>query len=107
MSGGAFDYIQRRLDYDVIEKIENILEQQGKEKDNEELYMQREYYEKYPEEKAYYTYPKEIQEKFLEGINAIKIAAIYMERIDYLLSGDDSEEYFLERLEEELTKINK
>lgn len=107
MSGGTFDYIQRRLEYDFVDKIEQIIERQGKMKDKEDLFMQREYYEEYPEEKVYYTYPKEIQEKFNEAIKAVRIAAIYMERIDYLLADDDSEESFLERLEEELTNINK
>ena len=107
MSGGTFDYLQRRLEYDFVEIIEQIIEMQGKLKDKEDLFMKREFYEEYPEEKVYYTYPKEIQEKFIEAIKAVRIAAIYMERIDYLLEGDDNEESFLERLKEELTNINK
>lgn len=38
------------------------------------------------------------------GYNQHRIADIY-ERIDYLLSGDDGEQSFLERLEEELNEL--
>ena len=47
MSGGFFDYIQGRLKYDVIEPLKQVIDRQGKEKDKEDLYMQRDYYEKY------------------------------------------------------------
>jgi hypothetical protein len=40
-----------------------------------------------------------------EGIEALKRAQIYAHRIDWLLSGDDGEESFLRRLEEELNEL--
>ena len=37
-----------------------------------------------------------------EGINYLRLAAIYTQRFDWLFSGDDGEDNFLEKLEEEL-----
>jgi hypothetical protein len=40
------------------------------------------------------------------AIEALKIAKIYAQRVDWYLSGDDGEESFLERLDKELDKLN-
>ena len=53
----------------------------------------------------HYKYPDEVIEKMKEGIEVLKRAQIYAQRIDWLLSGDDGEESFLSRLEENLKKI--
>lgn len=103
MSGGYFDYDQWKIG-NIADTIEDVLERQGKEKSKEELWMSREYYEQYPEEKYQYTYPEIIQEKFKEAIKALRIAHIYAKRVDYYLSSDDGEESFLSRLKEELEK---
>jgi hypothetical protein len=63
MSGGYFEYNQYRIN-DIVDSIERELNKQGKEKPQSELYGDDEFYRKYPEERVYYTYPKEIQEKF-------------------------------------------
>ena len=60
---------------------------------------------KYPEEKFYYTYPKEVQDKFKEAVKALKTAFVYAQRVDYLLEGDDGEETFLEKLSQELNDL--
>lgn len=106
MSGGHFDYVQNRIG-DIADEIESILENQGKAKDKKELYASLDYYRDYPEEKLYYTYPEKVQEKMREAIKSLKIAQIYAQRVDLMLSGDDSEETFLERLEEDLKELNK
>ena len=41
-----------------------------------------------------------------EAVNALRIAQEYAQRVDWLLSGDDGEETFLSRLQENLNKIN-
>ena len=50
--------------------------------------------------------PKTIEE-FQKGLKILKEADIYLRRIDYLLSGDDGEETFHERLKEELEELKK
>ena len=37
----------------------------------------------------------------------IRIAGIYAERVDWMMSGDDSEESFRERIKEELEEFEK
>ena len=104
MSGGRFEYTQHSI-LEIVDEIERELNSQGKEKPKSELYSTEEFYQRYPEEKYYYTHPEEIQEKFREGIKALKKAYIFAQRIDWYLSGDDGEDSFLKRLEEELNKL--
>ena len=103
MSGGAFEYNQYKIT-DIADDIQKELDNQGKEKSKEELWMMKDYYDDYPEEKNNYTYPEEVQEKFRDAIKALRTAAIYAQRVDWLLSGDDGEESFLRRLKEELNQ---
>ncbi len=104
MSGGHFDYKQYHIN-EIVDSIERELNNQGKEKPKCKLYCDKEYYEKYPDEKYYYTYPPIVQEKMKEAIRQLKIAAVYAQRVDWFLSGDDGEENFIKRLEDELIQF--
>jgi hypothetical protein len=104
MSGGHFDYKQYQID-DIADSIERELNKQGKEKPKDELYGDEEYYERYPDERFYHAYPEIVQEKMREAVKQLKIAAIYVQRIDWLLSGDDSEEGFIKRLSKDLNAL--
>jgi len=53
-----------------------------------------------------YEYPDDVVEKFREGVVALRTAFVYLHRIDWLISGDDGDEAFLKRLEEDLEKNN-
>jgi len=105
MSGGHFDYSQYRI-YDIVDSIERELNRQGKEKPKNELYSTEEFYEEYPNEKYYPIYPEIIQKKMRDAVKQLKIAAVYAQRIDWFLSGDDSEETFIERLTKDLEDLN-
>lgn len=48
---------------------------------------------------------QEVVEEFKKGLKILKTAAIYAQRIDWLLSGDDGEESFKRRLKEDLDKL--
>jgi hypothetical protein len=108
MSGGHWDYLQYRFT-DVAEDVKKLIEKNGKEKTERELtedsWRDPEWYEKYPEDKFHYKYSDEIIEKFKEGLKHIELAQIYMQRLDWLLSGDDGDESFISRLEEDLKKL--
>lgn len=104
MSGGYFNYNQYLID-DIADSIERKLNRQGQEKTKDELYGDKEYFEKYPDEKFYYTYPEIVQEKMREAVRQLKIAAVYAQRVDWFLSGDDGEESFIERLAEDLNDL--
>jgi hypothetical protein len=109
MSGGHWDYLQYRFT-DVAEDIKKLIEKNGKEKTERELsedsWRDREWYEKYPDDKFHYRYSDEIIEKFKEGLKHIELAHIYMQRLDWLLSGDDGDESFMSRLEDDLKKLD-
>lgn len=109
MSGGHFDYIQYRFT-DMYEDIEKVISKNGIEKSLEQIKadnpwldlsdkQQLEWY------KYDYNYPTEVIEKFKEGSELIKKAQVYAQRIDWLLSGDDGEESFLQRLKDDLNKL--
>jgi len=108
MSGGAFDYNQYKIGY-IADEIDEIIVKNGIEKTPEELkdesWRDPEWYEKYPEDKFHYKYSDEVIEKMKEAVKALHIAQEYAQRVDWLLSGDDGEESFLSRLEENLKQI--
>ena len=106
MSGGHFDYKQWHINQ-IADDVEKLIERNGREKTREELkeegWRGDDWYKKYPEDLWYYEYPDEVVEKFKEGLIILRQAAVYAQRIDWLVSGDDGEESFLERLEKELS----
>jgi len=108
MSGGHWQYIQYRFT-DIAEDIDELIEKNGKPKTKEELkeesWYDPDWYEKYPEDLNHYEYSDQVIEQFKKASNAIKIAQIYTQRMDWLLSGDDGEESFLKRIKEDLEKL--
>ena len=108
MSGGAFNYDQRKIGY-IAEEIEEIIEKNGREKTPKELkdegWRDPDWYKKYPEDLFHHKYPDEVIEKMKDAVRALKIAEEYAQRVDWLISGDDGEESFLRRLDENLKKV--
>jgi hypothetical protein len=76
MSGGYFDYEQGRMKY-MADRLASVIET------NDE-------------------FSKETLAEFRKGLVLLMAAAVYLERIDFLLSSDDSEETFHKRLKEDL-----
>ena len=106
MSGGRFDYIQYRVN-DVADEIEKELALQGKPIPEDELWASKEYYEKNPQEKFYPVLRGDIAQKMKDAIMAIRLASIYIHRMDWHLSGDDGEDSFIERLREDIEELEK
>ena len=110
MSGGHWDYIQYRFT-DISEDIKSLIDKNGKEKTKlelqEESWRDPDWYEKYPEDKFHPKYPDEVIEEFKKAHDIVKTAQIYIQRLDWLLSGDDGEESFLRRLKEDLNEKDK
>lgn len=107
MSGGAFDYNQFKI-RQIHEDIQQELDKQGREKPKEELiYFDKEYFDKYPEERFECVYREDVQKIFKDGIEALKIAEIYAQRIDWYLSGDDGEDSLVSRLKSDLEELSK
>ena len=106
MSGGHYDYKQYHIQ-EIAENIQEQLNRQGKLKPKEELWMSREYYIEYPEEKSYPFYPEDVQKVMKDAVIILRKAYVYAQRIDWYLSGDDGDETFIERLEEELSDLKR
>lgn len=111
MSGGHFDYKQYKID-DIVDSLESYIygyqlydDYDVSEYCNENSLDKKEteYVESHmrtlPNK---YGYSKETINILKRGLIILKEASIYANRIDWLLSGDDSEESFKERLEREL-----
>lgn len=91
MSGGHFNYSQHRL-IDIASEIQKLIFENDTEEKDE-----------YGFEVGYH-FKKETIDKFKIALDIVKKAYIMVQRIDWLVSGDDSEESFHERWEEDLTK---
>jgi hypothetical protein len=92
MSGGRFDYLQHRFT-EIIEAIEYEIENNNAEPRPEDWFNPN-------------NFREETIAEFKKGIELLKKAQIYANRIDYLLSGDDGEDTFHERLSEDLSENN-
>lgn len=109
MSGGHFDYLQHRFEWEIIEPIQEWIDKNGKEKTKEELqelkdssfrwYAGNEIDDK---DKFHYKYPDDIIAEFKNAVHHLKMAQIYTQRIDWMVSGDDSEDSFRKRLKEDI-----
>ena len=88
MSGGHFDYKQDRIN-DIAEKLRlEIAKCRSGEHDWEgELYS------------------NEFLAEMISAYNAARELAVKIQRIDWVVSGDDGEETYFERLKEDMAKI--
>ncbi len=90
MSGGAFDHHQYYMQ-DIIDEIDNVLKNKRvHDKDWDTIRN---------------NYSDETFSEFKKGVEYLRKGYVYAQRIDWLLSGDDGEESFHERLKEELDKL--
>jgi hypothetical protein len=92
MSGGHFSYKQYEISY-MADEIEHIITVN----DCEDL-------DEWNQRKGR-GYEPEVVERLKEAAKALRQAFIYAQRVDWLLSCDDSPEYFLKRLDDELRSL--
>lgn len=99
MSGGHFSYDQYKIGY-IAESIESIIRKNGVLKYKEDKYPWDE------SDAKYYDFDLKVIQKFQEAIVTLKMAEVYAQRIDWFISGDDGEETFFKRLEEDLKEVS-
>ena len=102
MSGGHFNYMQYNIS-EIYESINEQIRKNGKPKEKDELYS----WDIENDNLNNYKYPDNIIKEFKKAVKILKQAEIYAQRIDWLLSGDDGDETFIERLNEELNNLKK
>lgn len=59
----------------------------------------------YFDKKQFLQSNDQVKSEFVNALEIIRKARVYINRIDYFLANDDGEESFLERLTEELQKL--
>jgi len=92
MSGGHFSYKQHTL-LDIADDIGSfILSNDSTEKNEWGDPIGRQY-------------SPETIEEFEKAVKALKMAYVYAQRIDWLLSGDDGEDSFHKRLQAQLKEL--
>mgnify|MGYP006304908267 CR=1 FL=1 len=92
MSGGHFNYNQYNIEQIADEVEQLILSNDSTEKDEWGYDKGR-------------HYNRETIEEFKIGLEYLRKAAIYAQRIDWLVSGDDGEDTFHDRLQKDLKKV--
>lgn len=106
MSGGFFDYKQWHID-NIADQIEQEVIMSGKPIPRSKWsYYERQEYEETHKQPMNYAFPEEVLRRMEEAIYALRRAAIYAQRTDYLISCDDGEESFMERLKKELAELD-
>lgn len=101
----AIRYYSNNTSYKVIKQDEKTLIVEDIFSGN--LYEVKHYtYEEYADGKYYPDYTEETINEFRKGVEILKKAQIYVQRIDWFLSGDDGEESFHRRLNKELEQLN-
>ena len=65
------------------------------------------YYDRYPDDADVLELSDETINVTKEAYRQIRIAEIYATRVDWMMSGDDSEENFRERIKEDLAEFEK
>lgn len=93
MSGGHFQYKQWEIGH-IADEVEQLII----DNDNDEQ-------DRYGDIKGCHFSPETIKE-FKQGLLILRQAHIYAQRIDWLVSGDDGEDSFRNRLKSELEKLN-
>jgi hypothetical protein len=84
MSGGYFNYNQYHIQ-SIAEEVEKTILNNSKKE---------------------FSYSPETIEEFKIGLEHLRKSAVYAQRIDWLLSGDDGEDTFHDRLQRDLKKID-
>lgn len=81
MSGGHFNYRQYNIQ-NIADDVEQLIESNDG------------------------NYSEETIVEFKRGLELLRKAQVYVQRIDWLVSGDDGEETFHKRLKDEIGKIS-
>lgn len=93
MSGGHFNYEQYK-----ISQIADDIDQLVRDNNNQER-------DEWGDTKGS-NFSAETIAEFKKGIEILKQAYVYAQRIDWLISGDDGEDTFHERLKDDLELTN-
>ena len=92
MSGGHFNYDQYKFGY-IADEVEQLIRDNGSEEKDEWGYNRHS------------NFDKNTIDKFIEGLLIMRMAQVYAQRIDWLVSGDDGEDSFHNRLKKDIQDL--
>ena len=92
MSGGHFNYDQYKFGY-IADEVEQLIRDNGSEEKDEWGYNRHS------------TFDEKTIDKFIEGLLIMRMAQVYAQRIDWLVSGDDGEDSFHNRLKKDIQDL--
>ena len=92
MSGGHFNYKQYELGY-IADEIEELVIKNGSDEKNEWG------------DTKHSNFTPETIDNFKKAVTILREAQIYVQRIDWLVSGDDGEDSFHSRLAHDLERL--
>ncbi len=92
MSGGHFNGDQHKIGQ-IADAVEHLIEINDDEETDSNGY------------KIGYCFSQDVIEKFKEAVHTLRQAAVMAHRIEWLVSGDDGEDSFLRRWDEDLSKL--
>jgi hypothetical protein len=84
MSGGYFGYAQYKIDQ-ISDQISEIIRNN---------------------DRTEFPFSPATIQRFTEAIRALEIAFVYARRVDWLVSGDDKEEFFEAKLLQDLAEVD-
>lgn len=90
MSGGHFEYEQDRFEWFIARPLAELIRNNKVKPDDWCGDWQGQ------------CYPDDIIHEFKNALEALRVAYVYVQRIDWLVSGDDGEETFRKRLAHDL-----
>lgn len=91
MSGGHFNYRQHDI-REIADEVQRLIETNDTEEKDEHGWP------------LGHGFKEDTIAEFKKGLHHLRLAAIYAQRIDWLVSGDDGEDSFHRRLLEEKQK---
>jgi hypothetical protein len=94
MSGGHFDYNQYRIEQ-IADEVQHMIDLN----DSTET-------DQWGDSLGYH-YPAEVIAEFQKAVHVLRLARIYAQRIDWLVSGDDGPDNFMLRLAQEIAELEK
>ncbi len=111
MSGGHFDYQQFRFSSIADDIMKEICDNEKGYEDWSEpgsmYFDDNESGSVKVKPDGWQRHSNETLKEFKEGFRLCKLAHVYVQRIDWLLSGDDGEENFHKRLKDDLEALDR
>lgn len=92
MSGGHFEYEQDRFEWFIARPLAELIRNNKVKPDPDEWWG----------DWTGQRYHDETIAEFKKALEALRVAYVYIQRIDWLVSGDDGEDDFHERLAHDL-----